>query len=942
MSEMIEFQSLTIKNFLSYGAIPTTVVLNKPGTTIILGEDLDNTASGAGANGVGKALTLDSMIKTPTSWVPMGEISVGDLIQTPSGEAAPVSGVFPQGEVEVYRVTFSDGRWVDACEDHLWKVSSHRWGKNGKSNAGKIISTTELKTLVDEAVTKNKAWYNITIPTVNHPIIENVELPIPPYVIGALLGDGCLSAPQIRFSTLDTFLIENIQQQLAHTDAKFIKDTEEPDWRVNGLDLKNQLNQLGLLNRKSRNKFIPRCYMEGTSQEQKLNLLQGLLDTDGTVGGAKNVTFCSVSRQLAEDVQYLIRSIGGRAKITTRPPLYTYKGELLEGQLAYNVSIQYSNPHDLFTLDRKLDWLSEGDIQYSGAGLRVSSVVHIGLQPAQCIMVDHIDHLFITNDFIVTHNTVILNALVYGCYDRAISDIQKDNLVNNINKKKMEVEISFIKKDVTYVVKRYRKMKAGAAGNYVVLLKDNKDITPDSIANTNKLIEEIIGIPYEIFVRVVAFSATLMPFLDLPVRSHYAANQTDIIEELFDLKSLSEKAEVLKEVMKDTNASLKTQTIRMEQQQLELERHKTQVTSAEQRITKWDADNQQEIDDINRKLKKVEEVDIDEQQELNNQRDTAMVFLRERLASQKAVEVALRQVSPKLKKAEGDLEHLQDDECPFCLQKYPNAAAAITTAEEEIESFTKDISDLSEELEIVDADVAKINENLAEINKAITVSNVDELLEIKSKVSVYHDRIKELTNSVNPFIVPLDELNDIEFDDINMDNINELTTLIDHQKFLLKLLTKKDSFVRKTLLNKNIPFLNARLQHYLTELGLPHTVEFTHEMTASISQFSRPMDFGNLSNGQRARVNLALSFAFRDVLQHRTSRVNVCMLDEVLDVGLDTVGVQNAARMLKQKARDEGLALFIITHRDEIDSAFDNKMIVQLENGFSYIKGDRV
>lgn len=124
-------------------------------------------------------------------------------------------------------------------------------------------------------------------------------------------------------------------------------------------------------------------------------------------------------------------------------------------------------------------------------------------------------------------------------------------------------------------------------------------------------------------------------------------------------------------------------------------------------------------------------------------------------------------------------------------------------------------------------------------------------------------------------------------------------------------------------------------------LGLSHQVEFTHEMTASISQFGRAMDFGNLSNGQRARVNIALSFAFRDVLQQLHERINICMLDEVLDVGLDGPGVTAAARMLKRKARDENLSLYIISHRDEIDSAFDRIMTVQLSEGFSTILEDK-
>jgi len=108
-------------------------------------------------------------------------------------------------------------------------------------------------------------------------------------------------------------------------------------------------------------------------------------------------------------------------------------------------------------------------------------------------------------------------------------------------------------------------------------------------------------------------------------------------------------------------------------------------------------------------------------------------------------------------------------------------------------------------------------------------------------------------------------------------------------------------------------------------------------MTAGISQFGRTLDFGNLSSGQKARVNLALSFSFRDVLQRSLDSVNVCMLDEVLDVGLDAVGVQNAARMLKRKAREDDMSLYIISHRDEVSGIFDKKIVVQMEKGFSNV-----
>jgi len=533
--------------------------------------------------------------------------------------------------------------------------------------------------------------------------------------------------------------------------------------------------------------------------------------------------------------------------------------------------------------------------------------------------------------------TVIINALTYGIYDKPISDISKDNLVNNINKKNMEVTIEFEVNGTEYLVKRVRKAKAGAAGNYVQFFADGKDITPDSVGNTNALIESIIGIPYEIFVRVAAFSANHIPFLDLPVRSPHAANQTDIIEELFDLKTLSEKAVSLKDAIKDAEQSLEIQRARVDQLEKEKARHLIQLETAEKRVVNWDTQNRAEIETILQKLKKLEDVDVDSQRNLHDELTSINNDLTAALATQRSIERSISLKAKIIGNKTKELSHLKDDKCPYCLQQYADANLKIDECDAELATVKAELEKLEQELTAIDDFVENLELDRDMISARITVADMDELLEIKSKASHYNKRVKELRQTENPFVEPLRELQDIVFESASMDKINELTSLIEHQKFLHKLLTKKDSFVRKALLNKNIPFLNSRLANYLNELGLPHTVEFTHEMTASISQFGRPLDFGNLSNGQRARVNLALSFAFRDVLQSVHGHINVCMLDEALDVGLDTVGVQNAARMLKRKARDEGLSMFIISHRDEIDNAFDRKIVVQMSKGFSSI-----
>jgi len=534
--------------------------------------------------------------------------------------------------------------------------------------------------------------------------------------------------------------------------------------------------------------------------------------------------------------------------------------------------------------------------------------------------------------------TVIINAICYACYDKTISPVTKDALVNNINKKNMEVTIEFTKGTDTYFIRRVRKMKVGAAGNFVQLFENGKEITPDSVVNMNKEIEKIIGIPYELFVRIVTFSAIHTPFLDLPVRSHYAANQTDIIEHLFSLTQLSDQANLLKGKRDDSVAQLKAQTKRNEQLEREHNRHNIQLESAEKRVVDWSQNNKIEIKTVEKKIARLEQINIDEQKGLNEQLANIDDILKTSVDEQLKTNKDIKDFRIEHRAADKELRHLRDDKCPYCLQLFADTGKKIKQNEKIVKKMTNQLKVAEKDLTQWVDEVAKYTVEHKQIKSKI-VADVEELTEIQGKDALYQQRLMDLVSAENPYIEPREELQAVELEPTNKDKINDLVILIEHQKFLLKLLTKKDSFVRKALLHKNLPFLNKRLALYLTALGLPHSVEFTHEMTAKITQFGRPIDFGALSNGQRASINIALSFAFRDVLQNLHEYINVCVLDEVLDVGLDAVGVQNAARMLKRKARDEGLSLFIISHRPEMDGgAFDKTMTVQMAKSFSYIK----
>ena len=542
--------------------------------------------------------------------------------------------------------------------------------------------------------------------------------------------------------------------------------------------------------------------------------------------------------------------------------------------------------------------------------------------------------------------TVIINALAYAVYGKPISDINLDNLVNNINKKNMEVTVLFEENGTYHYIQRVRKAKATAAGNYVRYYKREGDAnftdvdeeTRDKASTTNKVIQRAIGIPHELFCRIVVFSAIHTPFLDLPVRHPTQICQTKIIEELFDLTSLTEKAEALKQQIKGNETQLELKQNDVEHREREHERHRQQVASAEKRVVNWEQQNREQIAELEDKLEKVAGVNLPAQQKHHERLAEIGRTWQEISSAEVETKRFITRLESDIAKREKELEHLKEDKCPRCLQQYPNADAEVRKISEEVVEKNGDLEAYKIEHEDLFRDLVELQNEKEKVQSKIKYQDLDELISIRNQASTIKGRIKELEKAVNPFIEPLEELQDMKLDPINIEEVNELVRVIEHQKLLYKLLTKKDSFVRKALLDKNIPFMNKRLQQYLNDIDLPHTVEFTHELTAQISQFGRPLDFGNLSNGQRARINLALSLAFRDVLQNLHKKINVCMFDEVLDVGLDTIGVQAAGRMLKRKARDEKVSLYIISHRDEINSAFDHSMIIDMQNGFSFIQ----
>lgn len=349
--------------------------------------------------GSGKCLHDDTKIRIPGGWRRMGDLRIGDRVIGDDGLPTTVTGVYPNGVVDLYDVTFEDGRTVKACGEHLWGCfyintsPRKRWG---------VRNTLEMQRLI---AMPNPRVY---IPLPEPEDTQEKEFTVHPYLLGVLLGDGSLRRCVLGLSNPEVEILERVCALLPE-DMTLTGGEDGLNWRLVGTKhgnntLLNQIRDLELCNTKSNEKFIPSAYLEG-SIEQRYELLRGLMDTDGYISSNGTTTYTTVSSMLAHGVQDLVRSLGGIAKITTKVTNYTYKGERKRGQLAYNVNIRMKKPSLMFHLPRKLARTND-DNQYSkDLKLRVKSIVKCAPASATCISVDNAKALYVAEDWIVTHNT---------------------------------------------------------------------------------------------------------------------------------------------------------------------------------------------------------------------------------------------------------------------------------------------------------------------------------------------------------------------------------------------------------------------------------------------------------------------------------------------------------------------------------------------------------
>jgi DNA repair exonuclease SbcCD ATPase subunit len=538
-----------------------------------------------------------------------------------------------------------------------------------------------------------------------------------------------------------------------------------------------------------------------------------------------------------------------------------------------------------------------------------------------------------------TGKTTIVNALSFALFGNALTNIKKDNLINKINNKNMLVTLSFNKDGTDYRIERGR--KPSIMKFYVNNQEQSTESTDDSqgdMRETQKDIDELLGMSHDMFKHIVALNTYTEPFLSLK-----ANEQREIIEQLLGITLLSEKADALKEQIRQTKESIFQETADIEAAKKSNEKIQLSITGLETRLSAWYSQQKIDCEKITKSITELQSVDIEKelaQHAKLKQYDEHAAKIKSLNKEKTTLETAVIQADKSVNKYTKEVEQLKNKTCPACEQELHSHKHEEMTAGAE-----KNLADALIYLQGVSDSYASVIQELdviGDINgrPRTYYDTLEQALKHQNNLASLETALATRQQETDPYQEQIDDLRNTAIQEITWDNINALTGMKDHQEFLLKLLTNKDSFIRKKIIDQNLAYLNNRLTYYLDKMGLPHQVSFLNDLSVEITQLGQDLDFDNLSRGERNRLILGLSWSFRDVWESLYQSINLLFVDELIDNGLDAAGVENALSVLKKMGRERKKNIFLISHKDELIGRVNNVLKVIKENGYTSYSND--
>ena len=532
-----------------------------------------------------------------------------------------------------------------------------------------------------------------------------------------------------------------------------------------------------------------------------------------------------------------------------------------------------------------------------------------------------------------TGKTTIINALSYGLYGTALTNIRMDNLINKTNAKGMMVTVDF-----TYNGHEYR-IERGRRPNMFHFLRDGAEVDDTINASQGEMrqtqveVESIIGISHSMFKHIVALNTYTEPFLALR-----AGDQRELIEELLGITELSRKAEVLKEISKNTKEQIKEEEYSLKAAEDTNARILKSIKDIERRQKIWTNKQTSDLWELENELSSLSHVDIES--ELKNH--ALLVSYNGNLSDINqatnwinSIESDNTKQNRLIERLDGEIKLIKDHKCHSCGQDIHDSkqeeilGAKNTHKEEAVEHLATNESSLLEHKTTV--------EKIGDIgDKPVTFySTLSDAYEHQNSVEKLEELIENNKNTEDPYVDQINDMRNDALEEVDYSHMNTLVSLLEHQDFLLKLLTNKDSFIRKKIIDQNLSYLNSRLAYYLDKLGLPHDVVFLSDLSVEITELGRDLDFDNLSRGERNRLILGLSWSFRDIFESLYSTINVLFVDELIDSGMDTNGVESSLAVLKKMVRDGNRSVFLISHKEELQGRVESVLNVIKENGFT-------
>lgn len=634
-----------------------------------------------------------------------------------------------------------------------------------------------------------------------------------------------------------------------------------------------------------------------------------------------------------------------------------------------------------------------------------------------------------------TGKTTLIQGLTYALFGVPINNIRKDNLVNRTNGKAMMVTLEFNANGTEYKIERGR--KPNILRFYVNdIQQKNQDDAQGENKETQANIERVLCMSADMFRHIVVLNTYSEPFLALKNNE-----QKDIIEQLLGITLLSEKAEVVKDMIRTSKDNIQQEEFNVKAVEEANKRVKEQIEALKRRQMLWLKKHDEDLDTLALDYDDLSKIDIDselvahkelsvwnekkkEQDAYNalvarstawqqkHDSDISVARSAYLLKNQYDIETELEawkkvntwvlstadqkvisaniatqtqsidKEKKLISKLEKEVRSLEEHTCYACGQDFhddthtkvltdkqemlQNAVAQLTEfqtsladsqallkdlgpkpttlykTEAEAIRHSSDVSNLETVWENKKAEINPFGEQLSEHEgidigrQPVTHYDTEtQAIEHRSKIANLLQQIDTKASELDPYAEQVSEMEANALQSIDFEKINKLTKTMEHQKFLLDILTSKDSFVRKKIIDQNLSYLNARLTHYLDKIGLPHQVVFKNDLQVEITELGRELDFDNLSRGERNRLILGLSFAFRDVWENLYQPINTLFIDELIDSGLDTIGVENSIAILKDMSRRRHKSIWLVSHREELAGRVPNVLKVIKENGFT-------